>query len=107
MKIVFFKRTQHKRFNYKPRYWDAEAEEFELRKKQLDGDPDAERSEEEVKQDLRVQMESRWRRKHLPENTGRSNKWMKLFIYGLFIFFGIYFIFFTGFINNLVRFFTE
>lgn len=107
MKVVFFKRPKHKRFVYKPRYWDPEAEEFELRKKQLDGDPDAEKSEEEVKKDLRIQMESRWKRKHLPENIGRSNKWMKLFIYGLVIFFSIYFIFFTGIINNLVRFFTE
>jgi hypothetical protein len=106
MKIVFFKRPTPKQFTYRPRYWDPEKEEFEKRKRELDGDPD-ERTSEEIQSDLKIQMESRWRRKHSPENIGRSNTWMRLFIYALIIFFSIYFIFFTGFINNLVRFFTE
>ena len=106
MKIVFFKRPKPKQFNYRPRYWDPEQEEFERRKRELDGDP-AERSAEEIKSDLKSQMDSRWRRRHDPDSVGRANPWMRLFIYALIIFFAIYFIFFTGFINNLVRFFTE
>lgn len=107
MKFVFFKTVKPKGFNYKPRYWDPEAEELELRKKQLDGKADNDKTAEEIKEDMKMQMESRWRRKHMPENTGKSNKWMKLFIYAIVIFFSIYFIFFTGFINNMVKFFTE
>lgn len=107
MKIVFFRTPKPKKFDYKPRYWDPEAEEFELRKKQLDGDANNEKSSDEIQKDLRSQMESKWRRRHLPDEAGRSNKWMKLFIYALVIFFSLYFIFFTGFINNMVRFFTE
>lgn len=107
MKIVFFKRPKHKTFTYRPRYWDPEAEEFERRKRILDGDgSDAERRED-LREDLRQQISQRWKRRHQPENAGRANPWMKLFIYALIIFFGLYFIFFTSFINNLVRFFTE
>jgi len=107
MKIVFFKRPKPKQFNYKPQYWDPEEEEFQKRKRELDGPGDEEVPEKEKREDLRVQIDTQWRRRHGPENTGRSNNWMKLFIYALIIFFGIYFIFFTGFINNMVRFFTE
>jgi hypothetical protein len=106
VKIVFFKRPKPKQFNYRPRYWDPEQEEFERRKRELDGEPDN-RTSDKVKKDLRMQMESRWRRRHDPDSVGRANPWIRLFIYALIIFFAIYFIFFTGFINNLVRFFTE
>ena len=106
MKIVFFKRPKPKQFSYKPRYWDPEAEEFEKRKRLLDGDGETERTDKQAKEDLRSEIESRWRRRHAPEDVGRSNPWMKLFIYAIVVFFALYFIFFTGFINNLVRFFT-
>lgn len=107
MKIVFFKRPKPKAFNYQPRYWDPEAEEFEKRKRLLDGKGDEDRTEKQAREDLKSQIETRWRRHHAPDNVGRSNPWMKLFIYALIIFFAVYFIFFTGFINNMVRFFTE
>ena len=107
MKIVFFKRPKPKQFNYRPRYWDPEQEEFEKRKRERDGIGPDDRTHDEVKDDLKRQMETRWRRRHDPDNVGRANPWMRLFIYALIIFFAIYFIFFTGFINNLVRFFTE
>ena len=107
MKIVFLKRPKHKTFTYRPRYWDPETEEFERRKRILDGAGSEGQSSEDLREDLRQQISQRWRRKHDPGQAGRSNPWMKLFIYALIIFFGIYFIFFTGFINNLVRFFTE
>lgn len=107
MKFVFFKRPKPKQFSYKPRYWDPEAEEFEHRKRLLDGEGEIERTDKQAKEDLRTQIESRWRRRHSPEDVGRSNPWMKLFIYAVIIFFAMYFIFFTGFINNLVRFFTQ
>ena len=106
MKIVFFKRPKHKQFNYKPRYWDPEKEEFERRKRELDGDQPP-RSTEEVKEDLKRQIDRQWRRRQDPESIGRSDKWTKIFIYALIIFLGIYFIFFTSFINNLVSFFTS
>lgn len=107
MKIVFFKRPKPKQFSYRPRYWDPEAEEFEKRKRQLDGIGKENVSDDEALSDLRSEMETRWRRRHGADNVGRSNPWMKMFIYALIIFFAVYFIFFTGFINNLVRFFTE
>ena len=104
MKIVFFKRPKPKQFTYKPRYWNPEQEEFERRKRELDGEG---RTNDELKKDLRHKIDTQWRRRHDPDAAGRSNPWIKIFIYALIIFFGIYFIFFTGFINNLVRFFTE
>ena len=107
MKFVFFKQSKHKNFSYTPRYWDPEREEFEKRKRELDGIDNKPKTAEEVKEDLKYQMDTHWRRKHAPGAEGRSNPWIKLVIYALVIFFGLYFIFFTGFINNLVRFFTE
>lgn len=107
MKIVFFKRPKPKQFSYKPRYWDPEQEEFEKRKRELDGDGRDERTPDELKSDLKKKIDTRWRRSHDPDSVGRSNPWMKLFIYAIVIFLAMYFIFFTGFINNLVRFFTE
>lgn len=107
MKFVFFKRPKPKQFDYKPRYWDPEEEEFQKRKRELDGPGDEEVSEGQQRDELRHQINTQWRRRHTPDNTVRSNNWMKIFIYALVIFFGIYFIFFTGFINSLVRFFTE
>lgn len=107
MKIVFFKRPKPKQFDYKPRYWDPEEEEFQRRKRELDGDDNDDKTEGHSREELRSQINTQWRRRHTPEEGGRSNNMMKLFIYALIIFFGIYFIFFTGFINNLVRFFTE
>jgi len=107
MKIVFFKRPKPKSFDYKPRYWDPEAEEFERRKRELDGDGNDDKTEHSHRDDLRNQINTQWRRRHEPDSSGQSAKWMKLFVYALIIFFGIYFIFFTGFINSLVRFFTE
>lgn len=107
MKIVFFKRPKPKKFSYRPRYWDPEQEEFERRKRLLDGDDSTDGDNRERQSDLKHEIDMRWRRRHATDNEGRSNPWMKIFIYALIIFFGIYFIFFTGFINNLVRFFTE
>ena len=107
MKFVFFKRPTYKRFQYKPRYWDPEAEALEKRRRELEGYSGNDRSDEEVREDLKNRMELHWRRRHTSDDAGKSNKWMKIFIYALIIFLGIYFIFFTGFINNLVRFFTE
>ena len=108
MKFVFFKSPKApKKFSYRPRYWDPEAEEFEKRKRQLDGVIDEDRTDKEIKEDMRQQMDQRWRRDHAPEVIGRSNQWRKILVYAIIIFFGIYFIFFTGFINNLVRFFSE
>ena len=106
MKLVFFKRPKHKQFSYKPRYWDPEAEELERRKQQLESYSGDSRTNEEIKQDLKRDMDTRWRRKHSSTEAGKSNPWMKIFIYALIIFLGIYFIFFTGFINNMVRIFT-
>jgi len=107
MKVTFFKRPKHKKFTYRPRYWDPETEAFEKRKRQLDGDAEGDRTSKEMQEDMREQMNQRWRRSHAPENVGRSNNMMKVFIYALIIFFGIYLFFFTSFINNLVRLFTE
>ncbi|MCK4570054.1 MAG: hypothetical protein KAT76_07175 [Bacteroidales bacterium] len=107
MKFVFLKLPKYKQFTYKPRYWDPEQEEFERRKRELDGDGNKPRTDEEVKEDLKHKMDTKWRRRHDPDTAGRSNPWIKLVIYALIIFFGIYFIFFSGLINNLVRFFTE
>jgi hypothetical protein len=107
MKIVFFKRPKPKQFNYRPRYWDSEAEAMEKRKRQLERYSNNDRTDEELKEDLKSRIDMQWRRRHAGSNTGRTNPWLRIFVYALIIFFGIYVIFFTGLINNLVSFFTR
>ncbi len=60
---------------------------------------DAKLTEQE---ELRMRMSSRWRKQN-PVEFGNRYKKMSFIVYGSVILLGIYVIFFTNFIENLIR----
>jgi hypothetical protein len=73
MKITFLKKAKPKKFDYKPRYYDAQKEADEKRKKEI---------EENIKNpdriDLRREMERKWNRK---DRTRSKSKTYSIAVY--------------------------
>lgn len=97
MRFITFKTPQPKRFNYRPRYYDKAKEERNKRKAEMGYE-----SSLNHRDDLRLRMNSRWKKGDESAGAGRS-KVLYYLIYGTVILGGIYLIFFTDFVNNLVR----
>jgi hypothetical protein len=104
MKIVFFRRPKPRQFDYKPIYWDEEKEEMERLKKRIDR-AGKEKSGQEIRDDLRFEIDRNWRR----NRAGSSQKvnLLRFLIYLAFALFMIYFIFFTDFINKFLSYFVR
>jgi len=99
MNIVFFKRPKPKKFNYVPRYYDAEKEELERRKKELgllEGG------------DQRELFKAEMRRKWRAEGDGKSDRsnMVRIIMYLFVLFISVYLFFFTDFIGKLVYIFS-
>jgi hypothetical protein len=96
MKLVFFRRQKPRGFNYKPIYYDPVKEELEERKKELDaiseGDPRAR---------LKAEIRRKWH--HRDDTGGSTYKGVRIILYLFVAILSIYFIFFTNFIENLLR----
>ena len=104
MRIVFFKRPKPRQFEYKPIYWDEEKEEMERRKKRIER-AGVEKTGEEIKEDLRFEIDRNWRR----NRSAGSQKinLIRFVVYMAFALVMIYFIFFTDFINNFLSYFFK
>jgi hypothetical protein len=96
MGIIFFKQTKAKRFNYIPRFYDPAKEERERRRAALGLNDDIDSD------DLRTRMRARWHKK-IPVEKGPKYTPLSLIIYAVVIFGGIYIIFFTRLIDNMIR----
>lgn len=96
MKFVLFRTNKPKKFSYRPRYFNPEKEAMERRKAELG--VEQELTENEA---LRARMTSRWRQKN-PEAFGNKYQRMSFIVYGTVILGGIYLIFFTDFIANIL-----
>lgn len=96
MKLFMFRTASPRRFVYKPRYYNPEKEAIEKRKAELG--LDAKLSEEEK---LRLRMSSRWRRND--QTSGLPAMRYTFIIYAIVILGGVYVIFFTDLIDNLIR----
>jgi type VI protein secretion system component VasF len=87
MQIVFFKRTQPRRFDYKPRYYDEEKERREeLRRKSEDASPGG-------SSDLRLEISRRWRT--ADRKNRRTAKGINLLVYLVIAALLVYFVFFV------------
>ncbi len=97
MRLTLFKTIKPKKFNYSPRFYDPDKEALEKRKAALGLDSNLSDSEK-----LRLKMDQRWRG---AKNQAQPNPFrnISLLIYIGVIGFGVYFIFFTDFINKLLR----
>ncbi len=96
MKLFMFRTASPRRFVYKPRYYNPDKDALEKRKAELG--LDANLSDEEK---LRLRMSSRWR-KNEPA-MGLPAMRYTFIIYAIFILGGVYVIFFTDLIDNLIR----
>jgi hypothetical protein len=96
MKLFMFRTNSPRRFSYKPRYYDPDKEAFEKRKAEMG--LETKLSEEEK---LRIRMSSRWQRNK--QGTGLPTRRFTFFFYAFFILGGIYVVFFTDLIDNLIR----
>lgn len=97
MGFIFFGQIKPKKFGYVPRFYDPAKEERKKRRAELGLDQDDLDSD-----DLRTRMKARWRKK-IPVETGTQYKRLSMIIYFIVIFGGVYLIFFTSFIDNLIR----
>ena len=104
MKIVFFRRPKPRQFDYKPIYWDEEKEEMERLKKRIEA-AGKEKSQQEIRDDLRFEINRNWRRNR-PGSSQRVNL-VRFMVYLAFALFMIYFIFFTDFINKFLSYFVR
>lgn len=86
MQIVFFKREKPKSFTYRPRYYDAEQEEQELRRKELAG------TMSDDEQRLRREFNRRWRLK-TRKTEKRQSKMGLIFVLLALIALGYFFFF--------------
>lgn len=96
MKMFMFRTGNPRRFSYKPRYYDPEREALEKRKASMGFE--AKLSEEEK---LRMRIHSRWRKSD--QGYGLPVMRYIFVLYTLVIIGGIYVVFFTDLIDNLIR----
>lgn len=86
MKITFFSRTKARKFDYKPRYYDAQKEADEKRKKEIENNV---KNPEQL--NLRSEMRSKWGRH---DNIRSKSKTYSLAVYIVLAILIIYLIFF-------------
>jgi hypothetical protein len=96
MGFIFFKQSKAKKFGYIPRFYDPVKEEREKRRAAL-GLNDVTDND-----DLRSRMRARWR-KQIPVEKGPKYTPLSMIIYAVVIIGGIYIIFFTRLIDNMIR----
>ena len=97
--MAFFYRHNPKKFNYKPRYYDPEQEEWE--RKKAERGLDANLSHEEL---LRIKMRQSWSAPKNEESTAEKNaKLIRRVVLGVFIVVVVYFIFGTDYFERIVE----
>ncbi len=97
MKFVLFRTNAPKKFTYRPRYYNADKEAMERRKAEMGAESDLNENEA-----LRARMSARWRFKN-PDKSGNKYQAMSMLIYAIVILGGIYLLFFTDMIFNIIR----
>ena len=99
MNLVFFRTPKPKKFNYIPRYYDPEKEEWERRKKELGllGKGDAHER-------LRAEMRRKWRVEG-SQRAGRAST-LRVFVYLFILIISVYLFFFTDLIKKLMLVFS-
>ncbi|MCB0805844.1 MAG: hypothetical protein KDC05_08605 [Bacteroidales bacterium] len=88
MKIVFFRTPKPRQFKYPPRYYDAEKERWEQRKKELG-------LSEDGKTDFSSRINSNWNRFRKSDHSRKRKAEMSVLIYLFIVALLIYFIFFA------------
>jgi hypothetical protein len=101
MNFVFFRTPKPKRFSFKPRYYDAQKEEWERKKAEKGLKADI--SSREI---LRIEMNKRWHKNEaVSQEKSTLSKLITYLFYFVFIGGSIYFILFTDIIEKLIALF--
>ena len=96
--MAFFYKHTPKKFNYIPRYYDADKEALEQKKAEMGYD-----SKLGHEQQLRAQMRRRWSAPQNEESKAeRQAKTIRRIVLGVFVLFIFYFIFCTPMMTKLV-----
>ena len=96
--MAFFYRHNPKKFNYKPRYFDPEQQEWEEKKAAAGLDSKLTHEEQ-----LRIKMRQKWGASRNEESKEEQrSKLIRRIVLGVFILFVFYFIFCTPVLNNIV-----
>jgi hypothetical protein len=99
MSLFFTRRPKPRKFDYRPVYYDAEKEELEERRKELEGI-----QEGDPKARLKSAMRRKWRRRD--EEKDKSSSAIRTIIYLIIFGLSVYLLFFTDFLKNLLSFFN-
>jgi len=97
MKLFMFRTNKPRKYNYIPRFYNPEKEALEKRKAALGLDSSL--TDEEK---LRLRMSSRWRKQEFNDGYGSIRR-ITFIAYGTVVLLGIYVVFFTDLIDNLIR----
>jgi hypothetical protein len=97
MKFILFRTNAPKKFSYRPRYYNPEKDAMKRRK--AEKGLESELNENET---LRARMSARWRHKN-PEQFGNKYRPISMIVYATVILGGIYLLFFTDMIYNIIR----
>lgn len=97
MRFIMFRLTKPRKYSYKPRHFDPDKEALERRKATLQVESKMSEHEE-----MRMRMTARWR-KNNPVVFGDKYKRLSFIIYAVIILTGVYVVFFTQLIDNLIR----
>ena len=89
MKVTFFRIPKPKQFKYPPRYYDAEKEHWDQRKKELGISPDGK------KVDFKSQVGQSWRRLRTSDTKRQKKANISVIIYLLIVAMLVYFVFFA------------
>ena len=97
--MAFFYKHNPKKFNYIPRYYNPEQEEWERKKAELGYDSKLSHEEQ-----LRIKMRKSWgAAKEEKSKEEQRAKLIRRIVLGFFVAFLFYFIFCTPLMNNIVR----
>lgn len=96
--MAFFYRHKPKKFNYKPRYYDPEMQEWE--EKKAAAGLDSKLSHEEQ---LRIKMRRSWGAARVEESKEEKRaKLIRRILLGVFVLFLFYFVFCTPLMQNVI-----
>lgn len=97
--MAFFYRHNPKKFNYKPRYFDPEQQEWEEKKAAAGLDSKLTHEEQ-----LRLKMRQSWSAPKNEDSTAEKNaKLIRRVVLGVFIVVVVYFIFGTDYFERIVE----
>lgn len=87
------KKPEYRRFNLKPRYWDPEKEERELRDKRIKAELGIKENEEEYIPNIQGQFRREYEKRKMSRSSVSSARTIRLFMILLLLFIAAFYLF--------------